>query len=272
MSPSRRTPNAPTHDIRQLKAMFPVPEGTGNAFDNFRSNNLAELILRYANRVEKVDEMWKPLGVYSWSYAPDTYQGHVTYRYYLDTPALKGEVLFVVQSEKVETPTGPRRDWFLNFGNEGCRLLSAELTPYGDQLRRMQTEMLTGLAGLVSHIAHDRRAEAEKMLHPNANASTKRQFDDLYASLRRDAKPTETAAMSLLTPIVLRDTQNGEEWQITFRGIISAGVRDVEYEVTLQAMNPDKEKVGSRIISCRFGGERKRQDPAKMMGMPGMPE
>jgi hypothetical protein len=277
VSPERRAAPPSSGDIiKQLRAQYPVPDGAGNAYDNFRSNRLAELLFRYGDAAK-----WRYLSAQDSVYYPETFQGAVRYRYHLTTPALETELVFSVRSAKRDTQQGPRREWFVDL--QGTQLEFEQATPYGRELDRAQLDTMTQLKTWVWYIQEDRQEAARKVIDPTADERSLLAFDQLYTSLRRDVKAREFAILSLLPPILLKDAQNGPEWQLSYRGMVSAGPRDVEYEIVVINPQPtgappqtqtaqkltEAPQPTIRIIQCRYGGERKRQDPSRMMGMPG---
>lgn len=274
VSPERRSAAPAVWDPKLLRAQYPVPEGQGNAYDNFRSNALVELLLRYGDAVQ-----WRYLNAQDSVYAPEAFQGMVRYRYHLTTPALATELIFSVRSAKRDTPAGPRREWYVDL--PGAQFQPQEVTPYGKALERAQLDTLTQLKTWIWYISEDRQEEARKVLDPKADDRSFQAFDQFYSALRIEAKAKEFANLNLLPPILLKDAQNGSEWELSYRGMISAGPRDVEYEIIVKNPQPSSadpqtiQKASGnpqptiRIVHCRYGGERKRQDPRRMMGMPG---
>jgi hypothetical protein len=245
---------------RLLRARYPSPAGA--AYDLFLACPIVELFVRAGK-----DLSWQRIGVDEFYY----YEGswYFKLRYRVDTAEMEGDIVFVVASEQVERPSGPRREWRVDVNNSTMRNEGTIVKPFGVELSQARSDALRVLNQWIGDVALGKKEKARELLADVPYLLA--EYEKLYAALRGG----ETGSIPVLSrhrqPLVLQAAKEGTQWQMTLRTTVETGPREVDCQFTLTHPDLNSDQAYWQIIDLKYLGDRKRPE---MMApdLPPLPE
>lgn len=249
--PDQRRVNFEVEDQRYLRLHFPGrKEESFNAFDNFRYNQLVNLLYRYRDQAKLTYLGRQDHGMVAGD------QRFVNHAYELTVPPGKYLAIVRVESDYETVTAGQRRGWYIRIrGQEGRR--QVEQTPYGRGLNDALTSVENRVFKWVSLAAGGNREQFLAEVAPPG----RRDAGTVYEALRGQAPPKEALSISVATPMLLihDEAKGATGWRLRLACIFESGDIEAHGQVELETDDLSAGVDAWRLLDCKFDGQQKRQ-------------